>query len=213
MQTQQIFDEIISKSALLCNGLSDVSKYHSPGRNNSMGWLSAKKDAGNIYGRCNVVGITLQIVGKSPDHGLKGCEIPDGQADDREISGSIDFASGGAPFNFNQGKEVQSCYNGGTWKAIQDGSTIHVTVSGYKVDLTKLPATDANVSSVFPYYNPETIKNYWNIQMACFSGGELWIVQPFYDKNGNYVVDQYGIGGFKTTLINSKLDAAGFMEL
>ena len=119
------------------------------------------KDAGNVYGRCNVVGITLQIVGKSPDHGLKGCEIPDGkdikfdidvssvyqgtdgkttdtnsnympllwsfdenkkrngQADGREISGSIDFASGGAPFNSDQG-EYQSCDDGGTWKAIQE---------------------------------------------------------------------------------------------
>ena len=208
------------------------------------------KDAGNVYGRCNVVGITLQIVGKSPDHGLKGCEIPDGkdikfdidvssvyqgtdgkttdtnsnympllwsfdenkkrngQADGREISGSIDFASGGAPFNSDQG-EYQSCDDGGTWKAIQEGSTIHVTISGYKVNLAKLPATDANVSSAFPYYNPATIKNYWNIQMACFSGGELWLVQPFYDKDGNYVVDQYGTGGFKTTLINSNLEATG----
>ena len=35
MQTQQIFDEIISKSALLCNGLSDVSKHHGSGRRKS----------------------------------------------------------------------------------------------------------------------------------------------------------------------------------
>ncbi len=212
--------------------------------------LAQNQDAGTIYGRINVLGVTLQIYGKSPQHGLMGCEIPNGdditfdlelnseyrgtngkshdtdteyppmiwsldankksdaQTDGREIAGSYKFAAGGAPMN--QGTAYESCKDGGTWSVIQDGMTLHVTVKDYHVDLNQLPYADGNVSAVvYTYYDPTTTQHYWNVQEACFSAGECWIVQPFYDKNGNYVVNQYGTGTFTTTITDQNLRVTG----
>ena len=208
------------------------------------------KDAQSVYGRANAVGITIQIVGKSPEHGLKGCEVPDGspiefdmvlnskylgtngethevtdsctpllwsidgniksnvQSDGREIEGSYKFAAGGAPMN--TGTTYESCYQGGTWTGIQNQNIVHISVSGYEVNLQSLPYADGNVSSrIYTYYDPNTTKNYWEVQTACFSAGEFWIVQPFNDKDGNYVVDLYGTGTFNTSLTDVKLKMTG----
>ena len=211
--------------------------------------LAANKDVGNVYGRVDALGVTIQIMGKTAQHGLRGCEIPTGdiefdlnlqsayvpaetgnavdvsdaygpllwsvegnnknqqQQDERTISGKYKFASGGAPFN--QGTSPNDCYNGGKWTGSQEGGTVHIKVSNYEIDFSQLPYADANVSGAYTYYDPNTTKNYWDIQMACFSAGEIWILQPFYDQNGVYIVDQYGIGSFNTTISDSKLTAMG----
>ena len=212
------------------------------------------KDAGTIYGRANVVGITLQIVGKSPEHGLRGCEVPDGspitftvdvsseyrgtdgkthdtsvdyspllwslaenqksntQYDGREIAGTYKFAANGAPMNV--GKTYESCYNGGCWTAEQTGNQISITVSDYAFNLNNseiaFPYADGNVSQgVYTYYDPTQTDNYWEIQKACFSAGELWIIQPFYDENENYIVDKYDAGSFNITLSDAALKMTG----
>ena len=36
------------------------------------------QDAGDVYGRISVIGITIQLMGKDAEHGLRGCELPDG---------------------------------------------------------------------------------------------------------------------------------------
>ncbi len=36
------------------------------------------QDAGDVYGRISVLGITIQLMGKDAEHGLRGCEFPDG---------------------------------------------------------------------------------------------------------------------------------------
>ena len=208
------------------------------------------KDAGSVYGRMDVVGVTIQIVGKSPEHGLKGCEIPDGsdiefdidlsaqyrgtdgtsyevtdsytplvwsldgneksnvQNDGREITGVYKFATGGAPMN--KGTSYESCSDGGTWCGTQENNTVHIIVSGYRINVEQIPYTDGNVSAgVYTYYNPQNIKNYWDIQTVCFSAGEMWIVQPFYDENDDYIVDLYDTGSFTTTLTDKNLQATG----
>ena len=208
------------------------------------------KDAGNVYGRMNVLGITVQIMGKSAELGLRGCEIPnsntliftltladefrgnDGNAydttteyaplvwslegndkndhtkhqyDARELTGTYKFAVGGAPFNTDN-YPYYTCADGGTWTGTQTDNTVTITVSGYKIDLTELPYTNSNSNqSTYVYYNPNTIKNYWEVQTACFSAGELWLVQPFYDTNGEYVVDKYGTGTFNLTVTDCDL--------
>ena len=206
------------------------------------------KEAGNVYGRINVIGITIQMVGKSPEHGLRGCELPDGkdiefnlqldaqyrndkgdtydvtkdncpllwsmdgnqksnsQADGRLITGKYTFASGGAPFN--KGTNYQSCSDGGSWIAEQSGNMVHITVQDYKIDYAQIPSADANVTQNI-YYDPDTTVNYWEIQKVCFSAGECWIVQPFYDQNMNYIVDKYGAGNFTTTIEDSSLNITG----
>lgn len=134
------------------------------------------------------------------------------QLDGREIpSGSLPCAVSAAPEN--KGSGVNRCYDGGTWKAIQTGSTITVTVSDYTIDLNKIPHCNYgdNLAN-YLYYNPTQIGGYWDIQKASFSAGEFWILQPFYEVDGTdskYIVDELGESGtFKTTLSDRNLQAA-----
>ena len=212
---------------------------------------SMNQDAGDIYGRISVLGITIQLMGKDAEHGLRGCELPDGsdlsftlqlsdtylgnngsmydttdtwtpliwslegndkndhtqhQYDEREITGKYKLASGGAPFNKMEGYPYSSCANGGIWTGTQQGHTVNITVSDYKIDLMQLPYADANTNdSSVVYYDPAAVKNYWDIQMACFSAGELWVVQPFFTKDGKYIVDTYGTGTFNLTVTDDDL--------
>ncbi len=211
------------------------------------------KDAGNVYGRLHVIGITVQLVGK-PDQGLRGCELPDEntltfeinltsqfsgengeshnttdsytplvwsmegndkndhkkqQYDERAITGSYKFAAGGAPFN-SDNYLYYTCADGGIWTGSQTGNTVSVKVSDYSIDLTQLPYTDSNSNQKnYVYYNPDTIKNFWEVQTACFSAGELWIVQPFYNQDEEYVVDEYGTGTFNLTAEDNTLSTIG----
>ena len=212
------------------------------------------KDAGTTYGRIHVLGITVQMVGKTAEHGLRGCELPDGsdltfqidlsskflgtngteydvtatyaplvwsmegndkndrtqqQYDERLITGTYKFASGGAPFN-KDNYDYYTCADGGVWTGTQTGNTVSVRVENYTIDLNKLPYTDSNKNqNNYDYYDPNSIKNYWDVQTACFSAGELWVIQPFYDKTGNYVVDEYGTGTFNLTVQDSNLQVTG----
>ena len=213
--------------------------------------LAQNKDAGLQYGRAQGYGVTIQIKGKSPQHGLKGCEIPDGsditfdltlsssyrgtdgdirdvtqsytpllwsmegnrnaaaQADGRDISGIYKYVGFYAAPG-NSGTGISTCKNGGTWLGSQEGNVVHITVSGYEVDLTHLPQIDlGSSSSTTTYFDPSTVKNYWEIQNACFSGGEFWIVQPYYKAPGmdteDYVVTEFGSGNFTNTVEDSNL--------
>ena len=214
------------------------------------------KDAGTTYGRIHVLGITVQMVGKTAEHGLRGCELPDGsdltfqidlsskflgtngteydvtdtyaplvwsmegndkndrtqqQYDERLITGTYKFASGGAPFN-KDNYYYYTCADGGVWTGMQTDNTVSVRVENYTIDLNlnKLPYTDSNKNqNNYDYYDPNRIKNYWDVQTACFSAGELWVIQPFYDKTGNYVVDEYGTGTFNLTVQDSDLQVTG----
>ena len=212
--------------------------------------LAQNKDAGEVTGRTGVYGVTIQIQGKSAQHGLRGCELPDGsditfdltlsseyrgtdgethdtteshqpllwsmegnsnastQADERDISTSVvRCAVSVAPFNQMTTNSTRStCKDGGDWTGTQAGNTIHVAVRDYEIDLNRLPYANAgDASNDYTYYNPTTISNYWEVQNACFSAGEFWVVQPFYDADGTYVVDDYGTGTFNTTLEDVKL--------
>ena len=99
---------------------------------------------------------------------------------------------------WNQGSNEFSCYNGGAWIATQQGSTVHVTVSGYQIDVDKMPRKNADTGGS---YGPE-------LGIGCFSAGEMWIVQP-YNKIGSTgtnqgpefdVVKDYGQGSFTTDI-------------
>ena len=131
------------------------------------------------------------------------------QADGRSLSmvqGSVSYY-----IPANAGGSYNSCYQGGAWTGTQEGNTIHVTVSGYAVDPEKFPYANCNEqANSYTYYNPNTITGYWDIQKACFSAGEIWVVQPFYDKIDTYIVDQYGSSGtFQITLADQKLRMTG----
>lgn len=218
----------------------------STGNDHSMNTYS-----GDVYGRISVLGITIQLLGKDAEHGLRGCELPDGNAltftlelsgtylgndgtphdttenytplvwslegndkndhtnhqyDEREITGKYKLAAGGAPFNVLDGYPYSSCANGGIWTGTQSGNKITITVSDYMIDLNQLPYADANTNaSRVVYYDPATVQNYWDIQTACFSAGELWVVQPFFDKDNNNVADEYDTGTFNLTVTDKDL--------
>ena len=211
---------------------------------------AANKNAGEKQGRASGYGITLQIQGKSPEHGLRGCELPDGsditldldlsssyrtdegeekelfddyplllwsiegnsnaesQVDGRAISGLYKYAFQAAPGN--KGNDSDECYNGGNWKGSQNGNVVSIVISDYNVDLTHLPYRNrGETERTYTYYNPNEISAYWQIQNACFSAGEVWLVQPFYDEQGNYVADEEGRGTFSTTVKDVKLKVTG----
>ena len=213
--------------------------------------LAQNKSAGEVNGRIHGFGVVIQIAGKSPQHGLRGCELPNGSPITFDLSLSSEFLgddgkkatdvgyspllwsldgngsnqqSDGRSLDMVTGKTVYNiptniiegtsgylgCAKGGTWTGTQDESTIHVTVSDYAVDLTKLPYSYyGGGNATYIYYNPNNISGYWDIQYACFSAGEIWVVQPFYDKDKNYIVDKYGNGSFNLTVEDQNLKMTG----
>lgn len=126
------------------------------------------------------------------------------QQDEREVSATR-LPSYAAPLN-QGGDPAQSCYNGGTWTFTDGGfkkedsnhRVIHVTVSGYTFDPTHLPYTyERGTVNDTEFYNPSEVgTQFWNIQNAVFSTGEMWVVTPFYNVPGtdssNYITNVKG---------------------
>lgn len=120
-------------------------------------------------------------------------------SDGRVLYDSHGCAQGWAPYN--SGGNDNSCYNGGQWRATQDGDTIHVTVSGYQINVDKMPTTNGDTTT------GSTGAYGVNLGIGCFSAGELWLVQP-YNKIGDTstnpgpafdIVNDYGEGKFDTS--------------
>ena len=220
--------------------------------------LAQNKDAGQVAGRLGGYAVTLEVRGKSEQHGLRGCEIPDGsditfdlrlssmyrndggvetetttgylpllwsmegnedgapQQDGRALTGEPErnpYMIKKAPFNTrnpqNSGNKNNSCKNGGTWRGVQEDSTIHITISGYEVDMAELPRSTAGTDD-WRFFNPKTTTGYWEAKQACFSAGEFWVVQPFHNQNsGVHVTDELGSGTFTTTMADGRLAMTG----
>ena len=114
------------------------------------------------------------------------------QKDGREVS-ATKLPAYAAPLN--QGDDPsRTCKDGGTWEFEDNGfpwddqnhRVIHVTVSDYTFDPEHLPYTyERGPENDTEFYNPSEIKDqFWNIQNAVFSTGEMWVVTPFYDEPG-----------------------------
>lgn len=106
---------------------------------------------------------------------------------------------------WNQGNDIYSCYRGGSWIATQQGSTVHVTVSGYQINVDKMPTKNADTGGAYGL----------ELGIGCFSAGELWIVQP-YNKIGSTgtnpgpefdIVQDYGQGAFTTNITAMNMKA------
>lgn len=141
-----------------------------------------------------------------------------GKQDDRTVANS--YAGGktfNAPYNKadadNPADLFRSCYDGGSWSATldPDGKTMHVTISGYRINLNQIPYTAAAAAADdYRYYNPYTVGGCWDIQKACFSAGELWIVQPFNDADGVSVANKYKPGSFTLRVGDQNLEIPGY---
>ncbi len=116
----------------------------------------------------------------------------------------------GAPYNV--GGRQNSCFNGGIWSAEQvldeNGAPtgeVLVTVSGYEIDVDKMPTMDGDGSSNVGAYGADK-------GIGVFSTGEFWIVQPFNrldndttDSAKYEIIQDYGQGAFYTTATASDL--------
>ncbi len=104
-----------------------------------------------------------------------------------------------APYTTGGGKTA--CYQGGSWKATQEGDTIHITVSGYEIDPKQMPSLNADGGTVVTYGE----------NVGCFSSGEIWLIQPFNKKESDStsphydIVNTYGPGAFTTTAMAGNL--------
>ncbi|MCD8125078.1 MAG: hypothetical protein LUE23_08620, partial [Lachnospiraceae bacterium] len=131
------------------------------------------------------------------------------QQDGRTIPLTRTFSSG---VPFNTGADYRSCYDGGSWSITDNGDgTYSVTVKNCQINMDYLPnAGSTGMQSDVTYYDPDSITSYWDVQYACISAGELWVVKPFYadpdnDSESEYIVDYYGEGTFTTTLKDTEL--------
>lgn len=122
-------------------------------------------------------------------------------SDGRTVNG--DYTQALTPWNVGSGKNA--CYQGGTWSASQDGSVIHITVSGYKIDIDQMPTQRGD--TIPGNYGEE-------VGVGCFSAGAVCLVQP-YNKQGSTnessydydVVQEYGQGLFHSTVNDINLSA------
>ena len=119
------------------------------------------------------------------------------------------------PYNKMDGNRAQShesCSNGGIWSFAQNPENrneITVTITEFVFDTTQLPYAPAEdtVNST-NYYDPEAISNWWEIDRAIFTAGEIWVVQPHYslDTDKQYIVEAYSMEGqFEVTASVSNL--------
>ena len=138
-------------------------------------------------------------------------------SDGRQL-GEIGYAQF-TPTN-RSGAAATSCYSGGTWSGVQEGTVVHVTVEGYQINTSRFPwRAGGYAESATTFYNPDNVKNYWDIGMACFSAGELWYIQPFYSStDGTYILDYLGqdsedetvqSGTFQTVITDTHMQATG----
>lgn len=130
--------------------------------------------------------------------------------DGRVLYDATNAVVNGAPYNV--GGEDRSCFNGGTWSAVQlrneDGTPtgeVLVTVSGYEINVDKMPTMDGDRSSEVGAYGADK-------GIGVFSAGEFWVVQPFNKlrnettNSANYeIIQDYGQGAFYTTATASDL--------
>jgi len=139
------------------------------------------------------------------------------KSDGRVISLEYAYAPR-TPFNkminqaINEYYLQRTCYDGGHFLYTIEDNVIHVRIKDYKVNLNQLPYNRANNDgTVYYYYNPDEISEYWDIQRAVISSGSVWVVQPFNNSNSsslNYnknIVEEYGEGTFSLTMKDNNL--------
>ncbi len=113
------------------------------------------------------------------------------QQDERMLQGT-QVPSYAAPLNKGT-VAAYSCADGGTWTFTDGGyahddlqRVIRVKVTDYTFDPEYLPYThERGRVTDTEFYDPAEIgSQYWKIDEAVFSTGEIWVVTPFYDQQG-----------------------------
>lgn len=96
---------------------------------------------------------------------------------------------------YYEGQDNSSCKKSGIWQVSdQTGSTVHITIRDYEIDLSQMPTQNMDKSG-----------DIYEAHIGCFSAGGFWVVQPFNKLNSDSqgpdydVVKEYGAGAFATT--------------
>lgn len=101
------------------------------------------------------------------------------------------------PFNRNINNEnkFRECVNGGNWSfEYLNANQIQVTIKDFTFDTSHFPWSrfgDTDTS----YYYYDAGDDYWEMNRAIFSVGEIWILQPYYDSNGLKISEKYNSNG------------------
>lgn len=108
-------------------------------------------------------------------------------------------------FEHNEDREGSDCWDSGTWNAVQEGKTIHITVSDYEINLDHMPIKNFPTGKEQLYF----------ANVGCFSSGGIWLIQPFNKKISETapegpeydVIKDHGAGAFATTVKATNLEA------
>ncbi len=146
---------------------------------------------------------------------IEGNEATGSQDDGRLIPDAM-LSPNSFRVPYNSGGGYNSVYNGGTWIAEQDSeNTVTVTIRGIDLhwNARAMPYTFVSgAKTAKDYYTPRFDSNgnvdmeYWDVDIACISAGEIWVLQPYYSQTtGEKITEEKGIGTFTTTLSNNSL--------
>ncbi|MCD7864379.1 MAG: Cna B-type domain-containing protein [Lachnospiraceae bacterium] len=150
-------------------------------------------------------------------YGLEGNTRNDTQTDGRNlvtVEGETltDTCSRDVPLNAPGSLGVNAVENGGTWTAVsqeveQGGTTIKIKVSGYQITQLLFPYKASYVSDITYYAQGTDVED---IDIACFSVGELWVFQPYEytDADGKLheLLYEAGAGTFTISVADGVVD-------
>ena len=155
-------------------------------------------------------------------YSLEGNQANDEQSDGRKLENSEGESvnekySRYVPYNnrnYDNNAEKTCVEDGGTWTPVSMDDSSSVT--SMTVKISNYQITDL----VFPYARPANSSvNYWynagtpvqDIDKACFSAGELWVLQPFVytDSNGvkHDIESDLGAGTFTINMNDGEIDS------
>lgn len=117
--------------------------------------------------------------------------------DGRDVKENFTFPNGAAPLNsgMQPGQtNSASCYQGGSWNAVKNGSVVSFTISDYEIKYPLFPQGTAPIGSGVSYYNAATgLAN-----IGAFSAGKIYVLQTHYNLfTGTHVLDDLNLAGDK----------------
>ena len=108
----------------------------------------------------------------------------------------------------NTGRHTYNSCKGGNWKVVQEGNTLHVTVSDYEIDPWDFPYQHCYGDRFgSKYYSKDLYqKGPQYINVGIFSVGQFYIMVPF-GENQDYLAEKYEVGSVYLHMKTTNLQA------
>lgn len=174
--------------------------------------INSYKDK-NVYGYNCTYGVALEL--RKPGNGIKGVEIPDATKDftfdidlsDATLNGKYLVTEGFLPLLYYVGPnapgggaitelpftktqtgilEGMGCYNSGNVAMTQDGTTLHVTVKNFGINMEKFPKKNYSGTSYWEDIN--------KIREGMFSAFQFQVVYPYVNEEDENLQGKLGDG-------------------